>query len=268
VTGQGALWAVIPAYNEAPTLREVALSTLRAVPRVVVVDDGSDDGTAAALAGLPLVLLRNRKNRGKAMSLWRGFRYASRHGASGVLTLDGDGQHAPEDIARLAARSRRLPGQLLIGARARPARRGHRARYCANRCADFWISWAAGYRIPDSQSGLRLYPSALLAVLRLPHGKARGFVFESEVLIEAARLGFQAHPVPVSARPRRGPRPSHFRPVLDVLRITVMVAGSLLRRGLYLQGLYRSLTRPAWPVDEPRPTLGPRKAVQGVSRVE
>jgi glycosyltransferase involved in cell wall biosynthesis len=242
VTEPGALWAVIPAFNEAPTIREVALLTLRVIPWVIVVDDGSDDGTAAALTGLPVVLLRNRKNRGKAMSLWRGFRYALGRDASAVLSVDGDGQHAPEDIARLAAASRRLPGQFLIGAR---ARRGRGVRYLANRFADFWISWASGYRIPDSQSGLRLYPRALLAVLRVRHGRPRGFVFESEVLIEGARLGFNAHPVPVSARPRRGPRPSHFRPLLDVLRITAMVAGRLLAGGLNLGGLYRSLTRRA-----------------------
>jgi hypothetical protein len=149
------------------------------------------------------------------MSLWRGFRYALSRGARGVGTLDGDGQHAPEDITRLLAAARSMPGQLLIGARSRHARRRAplrgRARYYANRFADFWISWAAGYPIVDSQSGLRFYPRELLGKVKVRHGKTRSFVFESEVLIEGACLGFEARPVSVTARPRLGPRPSHFR---------------------------------------------------------
>lgn len=249
MTQDGDYWAVIPVYDEAPTIREVALRALRALPRVIVVDDGSCDGTAEALTGLPVVLLRNRRNRGKAMSLWRGFRYALSRGARGVVTLDGDGQHAPDDITRLLAAARRMPGQLLIGARSRHARRRAplrgRARYYANRFADFWISWAAGYPIVDSQSGLRFYPRELLGKVKVRHGKTRSFVFESEVLIEGACLGFEARAVPVTARPRLGPRPSHFRPLVDIARITRMVAGRLLARRLYLGGLYRSLRRPA-----------------------
>ena len=76
MTPHGDYWAVIPVYDEAPTIREVALRTLRVIPQVIVVDDGSCDGTAEALTGLPVVLLRNRRNRGKAMSLCRGFGYA------------------------------------------------------------------------------------------------------------------------------------------------------------------------------------------------
>ncbi len=241
---------LIPAYNEAATLREVALGALAVLPRVIVVDDGSEDGTAEALEGLPVVLLRNRRNRGKAASLWRGFRYALRRGARGIVTLDGDGQHAPEDIRRLLQEAARHPGRLLIGARARAPRRSARARYLANRFADFWISWAAGYPIADSQSGFRLYPAGLLRALRLRHHRARSFVFESEVLIAAARLGSRAIPVPVSACARRGVRPSHFRPCLDIARITAMVAWKLLARGMYPAGLYRSLYAPAWPEDD------------------
>ncbi len=265
-------WAVIPVFDEAPTIREVASRALRELPRVIVVDDGSCDGTAEALVGLPVVLLKNRRNRGKAMSLWRGFRYALARGAGGVVTLDGDGQHVPEDITRLLAAARRMPGQLLVGARSRHARRSaplrSRARYYANRFADFWISWAAGYPIVDSQSGLRFYPRELLDKVKVRHGKTRSFVFESEILIEGARLGFEARPVPVGAYPRRGPRPSHFRPLVDIARITRMVAGRLLARRLYLSGLYRSLRRPVRLMDEPNHTLDPASAAQSHPRIE
>src|SRR5262249_27633272 len=109
------------------------------------------------------------------------------------------------------------------------------------RFANFWISWAAGYPIADTQSGFRIYPLALLQRASVGYGEKASFVFESEILIEAARLGVQAACVPIGVVYARGHRPSHFRPVVDIARIVRMVAWRLLARGLYLRGLVRSL---------------------------
>jgi cellulose synthase/poly-beta-1,6-N-acetylglucosamine synthase-like glycosyltransferase len=68
--GMAEYWVVIPAYNEAATIRDVALRAARQCKRVIVVDDGSTDGTAEALVGLPVTVLRNTVNCGKAASLW------------------------------------------------------------------------------------------------------------------------------------------------------------------------------------------------------
>jgi hypothetical protein len=96
-------------------------------------------------------------------------------------------------------------------------------------------------RRADSQSGFRIYPLALLARARVGYGESASFVFESEILIEAARAGIQASCVPVSVVYAATHRPSHFRPIIDIARITRMVAWRLLARGLFLQGLIRSL---------------------------
>lgn len=234
-------WVVIPAYNEAHTVRDVALRARLHCANVVVVDDGSTDGTAGVLAGLDVTLLRNEQNLGKAGSLCRGFERALAGGATGVITLDADGQHAPEEIPLFIERALDDPGAFLIGARRRDQRKTSFWRYGANRVADFWIGWAAGAPIEDSQSGFRLYPAALLLAMDVPCERSRSFVFESEMLIEAAGRGVAIQNVPVTVMPRSGPRPSHFRPLLDIARITRMVAGKLLSRGLYLKGLYRSL---------------------------
>ena len=87
--------AVIPAYNEAATIRDVAIRTLRVVPDVVVVNDGSTDATASELLHLPLTVVSNPANLGKGASLWRGFALALSEGADAVVTLDGDAQHHP-----------------------------------------------------------------------------------------------------------------------------------------------------------------------------
>lgn len=235
-------WAVIPAYNETATIRDVASRVLRQIQHVIVVDDGSTDGTAEALEGLPVILLRNPTNCGKATSLWRGFQHAVGAGAAGVVTLDGDGQHAPEDIPRLVAEAVSHPDRLIIGARRPAQRRAAFWRYSANRVADFGISWAAGCALADSQSGFRVYPASLLSRVTIQPGKARSFVFESEILIEAMRSGHRSLAVPIEALRHPGARPSYFRPVLDIARITCMVGGKLLSRGLFPIGLYRSLS--------------------------
>ena len=234
-------WAVvIPAYNEARTIRDVALRALAQAPLVIVVDDGSTDSTAAALGGLPVVVLRNDGNRGKAASLRAGADEAIKRGAAAILTLDGDGQHCPEDMPLLTEAYAAAPGRIVIGSRLHQRDEIPSARYWANRFANFWIGWAAGYAIADSQSGFRIYPAALFSRAKVKHDEAHSFVFESEILIEAARLGVHAKCVPIGVIYSSRARPSHFRPVVDIARIVRMVAWRLLARGLYLQGLYRS----------------------------
>jgi len=237
------LAAVIPAFNEVRTVREVAERTLKVVPLVVIVDDGSTDGTAAALDGLPLTLIRNERNLGKAGSLARGATHAIARGVDAIVTLDADGQHRPEDIPRLVEAYHRDPSSLIVGSRLHDRNGIPRDRYLANRFANFWIAWAAGQPIADSQSGFRIYPAGLLITLAGLAERDSGFVFESEILIEAGRRGVRITGVPVSAAYPDRARRSHFRPVLDIARITRMVAWKLLARGLYLPGLIRSLRR-------------------------
>jgi glycosyltransferase involved in cell wall biosynthesis len=235
--------AVIPAFNEVTTIREVVDGALREVERVIVVDDGSTDGTAQALEDGRAVVLRNGANLGKAESLRRGMAFALGEGAHAIITLDADGQHDPADIPRLAAAHERHRGSIVIGSRLHEKHNIPRARYLANRFASFWIGWAAGYRLSDSQSGFRLYPASLLHAIEVTASRSRGFVFESEILITAARAGVKAVAVPIHATYRKQARPSYFRPVADILLITRMVAWKLVSRGMYLQGLVRSLRR-------------------------
>jgi glycosyltransferase involved in cell wall biosynthesis len=240
-TDPASLAVVIPAYNEAATIRRVAEGALAHIARVIVVDDGSSDDTAAALEGLPVTLIRNPQNLGKAASLWRGMAIALADGAEAVVTLDGDGQHRPHDIPRLLDAYRDQPDALVVGARLHEGNNIPTQRYFANRFANFWIAWAAGQYVKDSQSGFRVYPAAVLRALPPRLGRTRGFVFESEVIIEAGRRGVRLAWVPIPAIYVQGARRSHFRPVADIVLITRMVAWKLLTRGLYLRGLVRSL---------------------------
>ena len=235
------LAAVISAYNEAATIVDICRRSRAQLVNVVVVNDASSDHTAALLANEDITLLHHAHNQGKASTLWTGMRYAMEHGASGVITLDGDGQHAPEDIPRLIRAIEAHPNCIIIAARVRNTQSAPRLRRFANRFADLWIGWACGTALYDSQSGFRYYPASLIRRLDIPCGARRGFVFESEVLIEAAWLGVPSVAVPIESSYPPGARISHYRPVRDSVCIAHMVAVRLLRRGFYPKGLLRSL---------------------------
>jgi len=235
---------LIPAFNEVATIRSLVKRALQVVPDVIVVDDGSTDGTGAQLVRLPITLLANGRNLGKAASLWRGIDHALAQGARRVVTLDGDGQHDPDDIGRLLRAADRYPWHIVIGARLHDRANFPPHRYHANQFARFWISWAAGYPIADTQSGFRVYPAAVLAKLTRADVSWGRFVFESEILIAAGARGIRSVAVPIPGIYPPCARASHFRPVADIARIVAMVAARLLRRGMYPAGLWRSLNLP------------------------
>lgn len=245
---------VIPAYNEGATIHDIASRALAMYSQVIIVDDGSTDDCIDRLKGLPVKLIQHSTNRGKAASLWDGISWARQLGAKYIVTLDGDGQHAPEDIPKLVARLESHPGHIIIGARLADKSAIPAKRYYANRIANFWLAWAAGYPLSDSQSGFRIYPANLFDGLKISISKRSSFVFESEILIKAAQRGIYSTAVAIPAVYTEQARPSHFRGVRDISLITSMVARSLLARGLYLQGLYRAAIKPhLLPAQDDRP---------------
>jgi len=233
---------VIPAYNEAATIADIVRRARQQVDWVMVVDDGSGDDSAARAEAAGATVLRQLENQGKGASLWRGMRHAIERGAEAVITLDADGQHCPEDIPKLLAAHRRDPERLIVAARLTHRDRAPGLRRFANGMADFWVSWAAGCPIADTQSGFRLYPSSFIRRARGPgQQRQQGFVFESALWIQAGRLGCYPTAVPIETIYHAQSRPSHYRAWSDTARIVRLVAGSLLRRGFYPAGLLRSL---------------------------
>lgn len=235
------VWIVIPAYNEARTIRSLAAGALAHCKRVIVVDDGSSDGTAEQLKALPVTMLTHDANRGKAASLRTAFAHALERDAACVITMDGDGQHDPADAATLLSIWVRNPRAIIIGSRLHDRVNFPRARWRANRLARFWISWAAGHPIADSQSGFRAYPVEAMRIAMSPRVRSGRFTFESELLIEAARNGCRTVAVAIPGCYPVHARPSHFRPVVDIAKIILMVAGRLLSQGMTPLGLLRSL---------------------------
>ncbi len=244
---------LIPALNESLRIREVVLGALEHCPNVIVVDDGSSDGTHECIADLPVTVLRHAQRRGKGESLRDGFREAARRGYRGVLTMDGDGQHCASDLPRLLDAANRHPGCIVIGARLRKRAAQPTYRRLANEFGDWGIAWGTGYQVADSQSGQRFYPAEVIALRDVP---GEGFVFEAQIVISAARrLGTRCVSVPIESRYRCAGsdaqfRASHFRPLKDLYSITSHIVLQALRYG-GLRAVYRDIQANPPLIDDP-----------------
>lgn len=226
----GQRWCVlIPCLNERLRIAAVIESVLQHHADIIVVDDGSDDGTADIVADYPVTLLRHPERRGKGEALRSGFAEALRQGHAGVLTMDGDGQHLASDIPRIHAAARTWPQALVIGARLLDRQQQPLLRRLANRLADWGISWVCARRVIDTQSGQRWYPQPALTLKDLP---VEDFAFESAILIAACReLGLEVIAVPIASRYQHDFRDSHFHPGRDALKIARSTAMQLRQYG-------------------------------------
>ncbi|MDO5610198.1 MAG: glycosyltransferase family 2 protein [Pseudomonadota bacterium] len=238
---------LIPALNERLRIREVVEAALREADTVIVIDDGSDDGTAECIADLPITLLRHATRMGKGASLRDGFAEALRQEMQAVVTMDGDGQHQASDVPRLIAAANRHPQALINGARLRRREQQPLYRRIGNDFGDWGISWGCGFMIRDTQSGQRLYRAAACALGDIP---GEDFVFEAQMLISCARrLGYRVVSVPIEARYKTVHsgeqfRRSHFRPLRDLWRITSHVIGQVVAHGHVVQEYRRARANP------------------------
>lgn len=238
----GRIAVIVPALNEALAIAAV-LDSVRALGLpVIVVDDGSDDGTPEIAAARGVTLIRHARRMGKGQALRDGFREALRQGFDGVVTMDGDGQHVAADIPRLLAVAACHPDHLVIGARIVNRNRQPGYRRWANDFADWGIGWACGQRLLDTQSGQRYYPRAAMELVDI---ETENFVFESEIIIEANwQRGVRVAAVPIESRYHGEFRASHFNALPDFLRITFRVIWKIVKAG-FLWGNYRRSRREA-----------------------
>jgi glycosyltransferase involved in cell wall biosynthesis len=222
---------VIPVYNHHQRVVEVIERSRMLGLEVIVIDDGSTDVTSALLATVKdIVLLRHPVNQGKGAALLTGFTAAAMRGCEYALTIDGDGQHSPEDGgALLAAAEQERQRVLVVGARQGMAGEHVPWTSCFGRgFSNFWVWAGGGPWIGDSQSGFRLYPLPEVFSLGV---QAHRYQFEVEILVRAAREKIPIIEVPVSVvYHARGVRVSHFRPWRDFWRNSATFSRLLFSR--------------------------------------
>jgi len=211
----------VPTYNNAKTLAPL-LNDLQAFnARIIVVNDGSTDETKNILNLFPGIhSISYTPNKGKGIALRRGFKAALDQGYDYTISIDSDGQHFAKDIPAFLDSLEKNPGAIIIGARNMNQSSVPGKSNFGHQFSNFWFKVETDIKLPDTQSGFRLYPVARLQSMTFI---TRRFEFEIEVIVLAAWNGIPVISVPVSvyyAPP--GERVSHFRPLADFTRISIL----------------------------------------------
>jgi glycosyltransferase involved in cell wall biosynthesis len=213
---------LIPSYNAGPNLRRTVQGALSVWAPVWVVDDGSTDGSADAVAGA--VVLGRARNGGKGAAVFDGLVQAAAQGFTHVLVMDGDGQHPASSIAAFMAASIAQPEAMVLGL-PRFGPDAPAVRLAGRRIANLCARLATGDpAIGDCLFGFRVYPIApLLEVMRQTRWM-RGFDFDPEAAIRLVRMGVPTINLaaPVRYPPRAEGGVSHFRYGRDNLLLTWM----------------------------------------------
>ncbi|MEE4243192.1 MAG: glycosyltransferase family 2 protein [Desulfopila sp.] len=211
---------IIPVYNHSRKIVEVVEKARLCGWPIVVVDDGSTDSTGSILQEIrDIILLRHEDNQGKGAALLSGFGAALERGHDWAVTIDGDGQHNPEDAPDLLESARQSGERCIVIGRRQGMEGALHVPWTSRfgrSFSNFWVWAAGGPRVEDSQSGFRLYP--LPETLHL-ETRARRYQYEVEVLVKAQQQGMRVREVPVRVIYQAGgERVSHFRPWLDFMR--------------------------------------------------
>jgi len=242
--------AVIPVYNHAASVGRVVRETATRLSPVLVVDDGSTDGSGEAAEAAGAELIRHPVNQGKGEALLTAMNEAARRGFTHVVTLDADGQHDPSDIPDLLAEARAHRDGIVIGHRRMAGARAPMANRIGRHISNFWVALEGLAYVADAQCGYRVYPVA--TVLGLPL-RTRGYEFEIEVLVRAARqcLPLRNVPVQVVYDTPEG-RVTHFDQWRDNLRLSRLNAELCFSLLPALPGILRNRSHRTDPGATPR----------------
>ena len=191
--------AVVPCYNEEATIGSIVLKAKRHVDKVLVVDDGSTDDTAKIAKEAGATVISHKKNEGKSFGIKTGFKYALSNRYDYVVTIDGDGQHNPDEIPTVLGNIMNNGYDISIGFRHGASTEMPPWRKIGKRVLDYATSFGNGGNVTDSQCGFRAFNKKAVQSLT-PRLNGGAFNVESEQLIKAHELGLNVINTRVSCR--------------------------------------------------------------------
>ncbi len=204
---------VIPCFNEEGTISPLVASVRRHYPTVIVVDDGSTDDTPVLAKAAGAAVASHARNLGKGAALKTGLSLALRQGFEWAFTLDGDGQHNPDDMPAFLRCAEQTGARLIIGNRMQNAQAMPWLRRQVNRWMSRRISRYTAMNLPDTQCGFRFVHLRTWATLPLTTAH---FEVESETLLAFLDSGHRVEFVPIELIDGR--RASRIAPVVDSVR--------------------------------------------------
>lgn len=211
---------VMPAYNNAGTVEDVSRRILRQTSHLIAIDDGSTDATHEILSRMGMTLITHEHNKGKGAALKTGFMAAAERGYTHVITIDSDGQHFPEDLPRFFDAVEQHPESIITGCRDLCAGNMPKGNRFANNFSNFWFRIQTGIRLDDTQTGYRAYPLAHTKGIRIMTSR---YESELELLVLSAWNSTPIVQIPVNVHyPPADERVTHFRPVADFVRISIL----------------------------------------------
>lgn len=212
---------VILTYNNEATVGRVVMECLDYCHDVIVVNDGSTDKTGDILKSIGgITVVGHSENRGKGYALKRGLLKAKELGFAYAITIDSDGQHFPKDIIHFLEANKKFPGAIIVGRRNLKEANRPLGSSFANKFSNFWFILQTGKRLEDTQTGYRLYPVRKLHGLRFLTSR---YEAELELLVFPSWHGVEIHSIPIEVYyPPRGQRVSHFKPLADFARISLL----------------------------------------------
>ncbi len=224
---------IIPTYNNATTLEDVINGVLKYTQNIIIVNDGSTDNTAEILNKFGYIdVISYKQNIGKGWAIRKGFEKALSKGFDYAITIDSDGQHYPNDLPKFITELEKNPSSLIIGSRNIQADGMPVKNTFANKFSNFWFWAETNIKLPDTQSGFRLYP---IKYYRHTRFYTRKFEFEIEALVRSAWSNIKIVPIPINVYyAPEGERVTHFRPLPDFTRISILNTVLVLITFLYI----------------------------------
>lgn len=204
---------LIPCHNEAQAIGTLVEKLRARKLDVVVVDDGSADGTGsiAKAKGAHVITIAERGGKGNAMQI--GFKYIVAQGYDALIVMDGDGQHAVDDVPTFIERYKASQASVINGNRMANNANMPFVRRLTNRFMSWIISLVCRQRVEDTQCGFRLISCGVLRAIKLT---STNFEIETEILIKASKKGFKIDSVPVQTIYED--EQSKIHPVKDTIR--------------------------------------------------